>query len=106
MRLLAAFVCGFAVGACVRGTIQPPRGPRRGTGDLLTARQRQILMLVGRGLTTKEIAGRERISDASVRTHIRRAHERLGVHSRAAAVAAIARLAEGPPLVPEARIMA
>ena len=89
MRLAALFLCGLALGL-LAGAGASPRAPaRRAPGDPLTARQRQIIQLVGTGLTTKEIAARERISDASVRTHVRRACERLGVSSRAAAVAAL-----------------
>ncbi len=60
------------------------RGPA-----LLTERQRQILGLVGKGLSTKEIALREGISPYSVETHIRRARDRLGVGTRAAAAVVV-----------------
>ncbi len=53
----------------------------------LSDRQVEILGLVGRGMTTKEIARHEGISQHSVNTHIRRATRTLGVGTRAAAVA-------------------
>lgn len=55
----------------------------------LTDRQIEILWLVARGLTTKEIARREGISPHSVSTHIRRACRTLGVPTRAAAAAIV-----------------
>ncbi len=55
----------------------------------VSRRQAQILALVARGMSSKEIARHERISEHSVNTHIRRACRTLGVPSRAAAVAAL-----------------
>ncbi|HZP96692.1 MAG TPA: helix-turn-helix transcriptional regulator [Candidatus Limnocylindria bacterium] len=55
----------------------------------VTDRQAEILALVARGMSTKEIARQEGISAHSVDTHIRRARRALGVQSRAAAVAAL-----------------
>ena len=55
----------------------------------LTRRQVEILSLVERGLTTKEIARQAGISEHSVNTHIRRATRTLGVGTRAAAVAVV-----------------
>ena len=90
MRFLAAFVCGALLGFVAAPRSEPPAvATPAARPDGLTARQRQILTLVGEGLTTKEIAARERISHASVRTHVQRACERLGVHNRAAAIAAL-----------------
>lgn len=52
-------------------------------GPELTARQRQILKLVVRGLTGKEIAAVLRISPKTVEFHKARIIERLGVRSTA-----------------------
>jgi DNA-binding CsgD family transcriptional regulator len=57
----------------------------------VTARQLEILRLVARGMTSKEIARHEGISLHTVNTHVRRARRALGVGTRAAAVARIAR---------------
>lgn len=53
----------------------------------LTARQRQVLGGYARGLATKEIAAELGLSEATVKTHLARACERLGARSRAQAVA-------------------
>jgi DNA-binding NarL/FixJ family response regulator len=57
----------------------------------LTPAQHAVLELVARGLTTKAIAARLRMSPATVETHIRGAMERLGARTRlqAAAVAGL-----------------
>src|ERR687896_751538 len=62
---------------------------RSRAGFPLTDRQIEILWLVARGLTTKEIARHEGISPHSVSTHIRRACRTLGVPTRAAAAAIV-----------------
>jgi DNA-binding CsgD family transcriptional regulator len=64
----------------------------------LSERQTQVLALVARGMSTKEIATHEGISEHSVNTHIRRATKALGVGSRAAAVAVL-RGDRQPPVV-------
>jgi DNA-binding CsgD family transcriptional regulator len=57
--------------------------------DLLTARQRETLTLVAHGLTNEQIARTLWIATGTVRKHLDNAYERLGVRSRAAAVAAL-----------------
>lgn len=59
----------------------------------ITRRQAEILALVARGMSSKEIAIHEGISPYSVDTHIRRARGALGVSSRAAAAALVAQAA-------------
>lgn len=53
----------------------------------LTAREREILVLVARGLTSARIAARLGRSPATVRTHVEHAMQKLGVRSRPQAVA-------------------
>lgn len=53
----------------------------------LTKREREILELLAQGLGQKEIAQTLVISEKTVATHIQRILEKLGVHSRAQAVA-------------------
>jgi DNA-binding CsgD family transcriptional regulator len=55
----------------------------------LSPRQRQILELVAAGKTNAEIAGLLWISPGTVRKHLENAYERLGVHTRTGAVAAM-----------------
>jgi DNA-binding NarL/FixJ family response regulator len=53
----------------------------------LTSREREVLKLLARGLTQAEIAGKLFISPKTVGGHIQRVLTKLGVHSRAQAVA-------------------
>jgi DNA-binding CsgD family transcriptional regulator len=57
--------------------------------DRLTPRQREILAHVGYGLTDIQIAERLEISPATVRKHLEQVYERLGVHTRTGAAAAL-----------------
>ena len=52
----------------------------------LTEREREVLMLIGEGLVTKEVAGKLRISTRTVETHRRNIHEKLEVHNATAAI--------------------
>jgi excisionase family DNA binding protein len=72
---------------------------RRGaTSSLLTRREREVLGYVARGLTDKEIARLLSRSPETVTKHVGNAMRRLGVSSRAAAVAlAISAQPEAPP---------
>lgn len=55
--------------------------------DALTPRQRELLALVARGLSNREIAGELFLAPGTVRKHLENIFERLGVSSRLAAVA-------------------
>jgi PAS domain S-box-containing protein len=54
----------------------------------LTARQLEVLELIGRGRTAKEIAAELEVAEPTVRNHIRAVLIALQVHSQVAAVAA------------------
>jgi DNA-binding NarL/FixJ family response regulator len=58
-------------------------GPRL---DRLTARETEVLRLVGTGLSNTEIAQRLVLSEATVKTHVKRAMGKLHLTSRAQAV--------------------
>lgn len=53
----------------------------------LTGRERDILAQLARGLGNREIARTLFISEATVKTHLRRIYDKLGVDNRAGAVA-------------------
>jgi DNA-binding NarL/FixJ family response regulator len=54
--------------------------------DGLTAREREVLQLVGKGMSNTEIADHLVISEATVKTHLNRTMTKLGLASRAQAV--------------------
>jgi DNA-binding NarL/FixJ family response regulator len=62
--------------------------PARATDENvdLTAREREILGLIGEGLRNPEIAAKLVISEATVKTHINNLFAKAGFHSRADAV--------------------
>jgi DNA-binding NarL/FixJ family response regulator len=57
------------------------------SGSTLTAREREVLALLAEGLEQTDIAKKLFISPKTVATHIQRILAKLGVHSRAQAVA-------------------
>jgi two-component system nitrate/nitrite response regulator NarL len=107
-----------AMDAAARGRVViAPTGPSRtmpdpadvgvgteGPTEQLTVREREILMLLVQGRSTKEMARRLDLSRHTVRTHIQNILSKLGVHSRleAAAYALLYGLVELEPPVGEA----
>lgn len=71
----------FGVGVPLNGR-RPPRSDPR-----LTARQSEVLMMLGEGLSTDQIASMLHLSKETVRNHIRHVLRALGAHSRLEAVA-------------------
>ncbi|MCX4524260.1 MULTISPECIES: response regulator transcription factor [unclassified Streptomyces] len=72
-----------------------PAGPAadRGAGegayrglDALTPREREVLTLMGQGLSNTELAGELTLSEATVKTHVARIFAKLGLRDRAQAV--------------------
>ena len=51
--------------------------------DLLTEREREVVALVGEGLSNDEIAERLIMSPATAKTHVSRAMVKLGTRDRA-----------------------
>jgi len=55
-------------------------------GSALSARETEVLTLIARGKSNKEIAGLLFISEGTVKTHVLSIHEKLGVNDRTEAV--------------------
>ncbi|MFS0697312.1 response regulator [Streptomyces nitrosporeus] len=64
--------------------VRTPAGP---AGEALSAREREVLALVARGTSNREIAAVLFISEATVKTHLTHVFAKLGAKDRAAAVA-------------------
>ena len=60
----------------------------------LTPREREVLGLVAEGFTNVEIAKRLWVAPSTVAKHLEQAYSKLGVHSRTAAVACLAKLSD------------
>jgi len=77
------------VRSALRHSAVPPNNGSQGNpaAETLTSREREVLKLLARGLTQAEIAGKLFISPKTVGGHIQRVLTKLGVHSRAQAVA-------------------
>jgi two-component system nitrate/nitrite response regulator NarL len=77
------------VRSALRHSAAPPSNGSQGhpTAEALTTREREVLKLLARGLTQAEIAQKLFISPKTVAGHIQRVLTKLGVHSRAQAVA-------------------
>ncbi|MFJ1587757.1 LuxR C-terminal-related transcriptional regulator [Streptomyces sp. NPDC088197] len=76
-----------------RTALSPPVAGRvmahmRAPGPQLTTRERDILGQLARGLGNRDIARALFISEATVKTHLGRIYDKLGVDTRAGAVAA------------------
>lgn len=59
------------------------KAPESATMDVLTEREREVVSLVGEGLTNDEIAGRLVVSPATAKTHVSRAMIKLAARDRA-----------------------
>ena len=76
-------------------------GPGLEVEALLTPRELEVLAVLTRGCTAREVAGTLGISHATARTHIQRILAKLGAHNRISALAvAVTGSPTGPPTGP------
>jgi DNA-binding NarL/FixJ family response regulator len=84
--------------AAIRGAVQgrsvmsPPVASRlfqqlRNPEEILTPREAELLSLLTQGLSNRELGRRLFISEATVKTHLAHIYAKLGVDTRAAAIA-------------------
>ncbi|WP_329233016.1 response regulator transcription factor [Streptomyces sp. NBC_00111] len=73
-----------AVASRLISRVRTPAAPAR---EPLSAREREVLRLVARGTSNREIAAELFISEATVKTHLTHVFAKLGAKDRAAAVA-------------------
>jgi ATP/maltotriose-dependent transcriptional regulator MalT len=57
-----------------------------GMGGVLSVREMEILLLVARGLSNRQIANALHLSEATVKRHLANAYPKMGVSSRGEAI--------------------
>ena len=62
-----------------------PRPPRTDAGDALSAREREVLELVAKGLANKQIGRTLGITERTVKVHVGNVFRRIGVADRTSA---------------------
>jgi len=98
-HLVTGAIRNGAAGYLVHGRFEPAvfdvlrraPGPSNDEDELglgsLTAREREVLNLLARGNSNREIAEELVITNKTVKNHLSRIYEKIGVHSRAEAIA-------------------
>ncbi|MFJ8857579.1 ATP-binding protein [Streptomyces sp. NPDC102451] len=88
--LLGETAVGLRAGELARAGARGRAGRDAEVLDELTLREREVADLAGRGLKTRDIAGRLLVSPRTVDAHLTRIYSKLGVNTRAALVRLLA----------------
>jgi DNA-binding NarL/FixJ family response regulator len=87
-RIVSPSVAPVIFDLVSRGEASPGGGPRPESGrDSLTEREREVMSSISRGRSNRDIAEQLVISEKTVKNHIRAIYDKLGVGSRAEAMA-------------------
>ncbi|MDO8147853.1 response regulator transcription factor [Isoptericola sp. b515] len=94
-RMVARGTAGPVQAPAVRDAVTPPSAPGL---DRLTAREHEVLVQVGRGLSNAEIAAELYLGEATVKTHVSNVLSKLHLRDRVQAVVYVHRhgLQDGP----------
>ena len=87
----------------VRSFMEPPKSPGSADTDDLSARELELLELLAKGFSNKEIASTLSISTGTVRTHLMHIYEKLHVRCRTEAAAKYLRSRSDMPNFPTTR---
>jgi DNA-binding NarL/FixJ family response regulator len=82
-KATSALIAQFANATAAEPTADPSTSSTNSHLDLLTARERQIVSLVGMGMSNEEIAEHLHVSRLTAKTHANRAMMKLGARDRA-----------------------
>lgn len=77
--------CGGHLRSLMSSKLAGPQTVRG--GSRLSRAERMVFLMLIEGLSNKEIAGRLLVSENTVKFHLKKLYSKLGVHSRAHAIA-------------------
>jgi DNA-binding NarL/FixJ family response regulator len=86
-RIVSPSVAPVIFDLVARGENHEPATRRESGPDALTGREREVMTSISRGRSNRDIANELVISEKTVKNHIRAIYDKLGVGSRAEAMA-------------------